>query len=200
MTDNTGPTLPATAADVSLQGNTWSNINNIKTTGSSYATCTPIPGGAPLTDYIAATNFGFSIPTNATIVGYQLTVKGFWSGSAGSGGSIQDSAIQLTTNGSAPVGNNKSNFASIGTVSNTLTYGGSADTWGNSLTVSQVNSSTFGAMLSYSNTDSNSWSNSRSTHCNTNPNRGKQQWNDSNCLEYWHMLHCTSFSTIPRKY
>lgn len=67
-------------------------------------------------------------------------------------GAVADTTVKLTKTGSAMVGNNKANAISGGTswVINTLTYaayGSSTDTWGVSISDTEANASTFGAML-----------------------------------------------------
>jgi hypothetical protein len=101
--------------------------------------------GSGKTNYLKATGFGFTIPPSATICGVSVSIKkralGInllnW---------ITDEAVRLVVGG-AITGNNKEDpdkWTGTGAFSN---YGGTTDTWGNTLTPADVNSSNFGVAI-----------------------------------------------------
>ena len=94
------------------------------------------------------TNFGFSIPTDATVTGIMVEVNRF----ASSNLSIHDVTVQLLKDG-APAGSNKAiTVVPWTTVATTIViYGGSKDIWGTTWTPAQINASTFGVSLAVTN-------------------------------------------------
>ena len=60
-----GPNSPGTVVNTSAAAYPWSNPSNATTSNNSYATATPIFNNR--SDFLDATNFGFSIPTGAII-------------------------------------------------------------------------------------------------------------------------------------
>lgn len=100
-------------------------------------------------DYLRGTNFGFTIPTGSTIDGIQLSVerKADAAGGGGGGERWEDSVVRLVVGGSI-VGDNKAIVGSWSTTEGVVTYGGAADLWGLTPTVSQINASDFGFVLS----------------------------------------------------
>lgn len=100
--------------------------------------CTASLGTTDLnTGNLALTNFSFSIPTGATVVGIEVTV-----GRQTTGGSMGDFLVTLRVDGTV-VGDSKNEGSWPGT-STTQAYGGASDTWGLSaanLTAAKWNSS-----------------------------------------------------------
>lgn len=140
---SSGPLSPGTAT-----GAGWTNINNIKASDGTYATRVVAPlANAPT---VQATNFGFAIPSTATIVGVQASII---HGQIAGGGSLVDGTVQLIKGGVGS-GSNKATGAAWGTPPETFTYGGSSDLWGNTLGPSDVNAANFGIQLVAQNTDS----------------------------------------------
>ena len=124
---------------------TWSNLTNAQgSTASTYATLT-FPGSNSLTVSKAAlvlTNFGFSIPANATITGVRAQIR---RGIRNTGtGTCNDESVYLVVGGtqvgvSQTVGTNYTASGATGS------YGSTTSLWGlSSLTPSQVNASDFG--------------------------------------------------------
>jgi hypothetical protein len=129
---------PGTVSDDDRTGTiSWSNTSNATTSNNSYATATF--SGAATSHYLKFNNFGFNIPSDATITGVTLKKEGYYSGSP-----VGSSNARLNI-GDSPSGDTKTtNFTSSDSV---ITEGGSSDLWGNSLTPTIVNSSDFGAFL-----------------------------------------------------
>ncbi len=87
-----GPTSPGTGADDAAIGTrTWSNPGNITSSNNTYATATSSGGGNSTTHYLKATNFGFSIPSGATIDGITVGIERKGTTTGGAGNWVKDS-------------------------------------------------------------------------------------------------------------
>ena len=139
-----GPNITGTGADDSAVGtNTWSNPGNITADDTSYATLFL----AGQTHYLKATNFGFSIPTDATIDGIEVgfnrskTIGGF--------GDVTDEVISIVLADGSIGSEDKSAGASWNTTTFvTDTFGGSSDLWSETWAFGDINDSDFGVVLS----------------------------------------------------
>lgn len=142
--------LPGTAANVNVTGTAWVNINNIKAVDGAVATSGDLDDGIT-TDYALATNFGFSVPTGATIVGVTVQINCYtdrvFDGSFVPGGIFANLYNNLT------IGSQKQDYSNMGAGSlATVTFGSGSDRWGATLTPAIVNASTFGvAVQAYGN-------------------------------------------------
>lgn len=148
-----GPNSPGTASNIGAT-NPWSNPTNLISSNNTYSSVSLNNG--QVSDVVVATNFGFSIPTSATIDGVTVEIEKY--------GSrtvffipiryIIDNTISLTTDGTNPLGDNKANGTpwpiSDTSPSTYTSYGGSADGWNASLTPSLVNSTSFGIYIDVS--------------------------------------------------
>lgn len=131
---STGATAPGSAA-----GTSWTNASNALAEDASYATYSISPGGS--SSVLQLTQFGFAVPTGATINGVEAVIKANYS----TGDGCQLTTIRLLIGGSAS-GNTKGPQAL--TTSNTnYTFGGAADLWGLTPTVAQVNATNFGVQV-----------------------------------------------------
>jgi hypothetical protein len=131
----TAATPPGTAAD---SGASWANPNNIKLNDGVFATATV---GSTPSSLLEGTNFGFSIPATATIIGIQVDIKGFETHS----GLISvnpDCSIQLFKAG-VLVGNVE--FFTAPTANAFFGFGSSSDLWGSTWTPADINNANFGA-------------------------------------------------------
>lgn len=140
-----GPNYPGTGTDDSSFGTTvWLNPGNITSSDNNYASLTTVAGVN--THYLAASNFGFSIPSSTTILGIQVE----WERQALCGGGCTiDSRVRIIKGG--VVGSTeKSTGASwpTGGVDVYDSFGGSSDLWGQTWTYTDINASNFGAVLS----------------------------------------------------
>lgn len=128
-------------------GLSWANPSRVTVNDGSAATVT-LPIGTATTHYLKATNFGFAIPTGATILGVQVLINGKRSTAQPSvgrvylyKGSIQAASLKFFGSQVAT-----SNFSS--SAFSTLTFGDATDMWtGTVLTPADVNSSTFGVAM-----------------------------------------------------
>ena len=104
-------------------------------------------GGSVETDYLRCTNFGFSIPTGATIDGIEMEIDKHATLS-----SIKDYSIRLRDS-SGQVGDNKSSTDWWDLTDDDAynVYGGSTDTWNAGLSVSDINSADFGIDIAVKN-------------------------------------------------
>lgn len=133
---------PGTAEDSSAVGaKAWTNPNNIKTSGESYAEAAFSAGGQ-VSHYIVAKNPGFAIPTGATITGIQISFKTKYKNSP-----VFDEFVRLLK-ASVVQSTNKANpFLAWSVGGETRTYGGPEDLWSNSWSVSDANNSGFGFVV-----------------------------------------------------
>lgn len=138
---SSGPSSPGTLTNVAAGGTTaWVNPGNAAASDDVYATWTA-PGGPGNSDYLQATNFGFSIPNGATITGIKVEVEAH--GTIGGGTDSADLTAKLIKGGSI-VGNNKAVISTFPTGDAYIPYGSSSDLWGTTLTPADVNASNFG--------------------------------------------------------
>lgn len=146
-----GPSNPSAGADDAGAGNiAWLNPGNVTASDNSRATSS-IFAASPTTHILKATNYGFSVPANATIDGVELSVERQQSTAT----DVHDQTLKLLVGGTQ-VGSNKAAVGSWPTTEASATYGGPTDLWGTTLTPSDVNGSTFGAALQAALTTSNS--------------------------------------------
>ncbi len=134
-----GPSLPGTAANDASAGDVaWASVNNVLVDDT-------LSAGAHLdtaqtSQYLFATNFGFSIPGGATIIGVVLDAFVRTTG----GTSVVDHTVKLIDAG-VLAGTNKA-VASLWTwdPGGTRSWGGGTDLWGIALTPAKINASNFG--------------------------------------------------------
>jgi hypothetical protein len=126
----------------------WNSCTNAAASDNNRATAGFLLGAfsSVNTDYIKMENFGFSVPSGATICGIEVTLERRGQGII-IGSSIVDNIIKLAKNGS-PVGSNYASGAAWTTSDGSTTYGGSSDLWGSSWTPLDINAAGFGCLFS----------------------------------------------------
>lgn len=145
-----GPLAPATAfstySPIGGSPNPWQNLAAF--ISSNQYTYTSLPGyqGSNLdavSNYLEITNFGFSIPSSATINGITVTLYRTSDDSA-----FKDYSARIIKNGT--VGTTDKSNPNIWTIytPEQITYGGSSDLWGTTWSYSDINNSNFGFALS----------------------------------------------------
>ena len=138
-----GPSLPGTGASGGT-GQAWVNPSNITADDATEATCTRYTPGD--TAELQATNFGFAIPTGATIDG----IEAVWERRAdynSTGNNTKDKVVKLLIGGVLS-GDNKADTATRWPTSTaSKTYGSSSDKWGLTPLYSDVNASNFGVIV-----------------------------------------------------
>ncbi len=119
----------------------WNNPGNITADDGAYAF-----GGTSLFNnilgqYLEGTNFGFGLPSDATILGFIVGIEGYWDKGGGIGGAVASWHTKLI---GLPTSDEKA--ISLPLDSPSYVYGGSSiDLWNNSsLTGADINSSSFG--------------------------------------------------------
>lgn len=136
---NVGTTTPGTAGESNYGGYAWTNDANITAEDASYAYNTNDLLDGDNSNYLTATNFGFSLPSSATVDGIIVGVKV----ADASFDDWRDESVRLIKGGTIS-GTDKSAAAAWTTTFTFHTFGGVADLWGNTLAYSDVNASTFG--------------------------------------------------------
>lgn len=149
---NTSAGPNGVGAGASQSGNNiaWTNPNNITLNNPSNAASAVGPYGAgKLSNYLLASSFGFNLPASTTSInGIQVKISKYQS--AYLTGNVLDSSVLLRNGSGALVGTNHalSGYWVQFSPGSTYTYGSSTDTWGASLSLSDINSSNFGVGLS----------------------------------------------------
>jgi hypothetical protein len=143
---NTGAILPGTGANLTGVGTiAWNNPGNITLNDGSSASFS-YNTTSEISNYLRGSNFGFSIPLGATIDGIIVTIEK----QSPASGSVSDNIVRLYI-GSSVVGTNKAIAGGPGIWSNggiTSNYGSSSDLWGLTPSISEINNSSFGAVIS----------------------------------------------------
>jgi hypothetical protein len=147
LADDTPPSggdKPAgTVSQSGATGDVWANLNNIKVEDGNLTTCTlynsppAIPPNTP-SNALLATNFGFTVPSSATVLGVivKILVKRVSGTSA-----VYDSAVKLV--GVAGSVSKYNPYAWVDSL-HWDAYGGGDDKWGTVLTPAIVNNAAFG--------------------------------------------------------
>lgn len=145
-----GPNTPGTMENEAYGGVAWSNTANGAVSDDSRATVNlpydPMLETVSTSDYLKATNFGFSVPANLASVDGVL----FTSERQALNGNICDNFIYLVKNGTVSGTNHQGDCVTpwLNDTDETATYGGSTDLWGLTFTASDINASNFGVVLS----------------------------------------------------
>lgn len=146
-----GPNIAGTGVDDSSVGTTtWINPGNITADDGSFATRVQgtVSADGAITHYLKGTNFGFSIPTGATINGVLVEWKKKATTASGSSNRWVDKTVSLVKGGTVSGDNKADTTTNWPTTIAYASYGGSSDLWGITLTDTDVNDSTFGVVLS----------------------------------------------------
>jgi hypothetical protein len=98
------------------------------------------------THYLKATNYGFSIPTNATVTGVKVEIERVTFGAT----DVRDHEVKLVKGGSV-VGDNHASGTNWSLTEAYYGYGGATDLWGTTFTPAEINNSGFGMVLSVEN-------------------------------------------------
>lgn len=146
---STSLVIAGTGANNADAGNVaWTNPGSV-TAADGNSASSAVKSGTT-TQYLHATNFGFSIPANAIIEGVAARILKM----VGALGTVQgaDHTVQLIVGGARSGNNNAqgSNWAR-GTLTN-ADYGGPGNMWGLALTPANINASNFGLAVRAQNT------------------------------------------------
>jgi len=121
---------PTEVSTESVSGGTdWTDSNNVKLSDDAYATC-----DGEKSYWLKCCNFSdfaANIPTTARIVGLEVLIEGK------SSGTTTDNEVYLCYKGER-VGSNRAHSVNWTSIENTMTHGGSYDTWGLRLTADYI--------------------------------------------------------------
>lgn len=135
---------PASSSDDNSAGIiSWNNVGNVTSSDNSRVTATALILGQN-THYLRAENFGFSLPSGASLCGIEVHIE---KGAIGLLANVTDNRVYIIKGGSI-TGNNLASGTSWGSGDAYVTYGGTAETWGTTWIPSDINSSGFGVAIS----------------------------------------------------
>ena len=138
-----GPDSPGTAADDNAVGTVaWTNPDNAKVSDDTYAQGAAT-GASIYTHYLKATNFGFSIPSGATIDGIIVEIEKKGVGT----GFFRDEAIKIVKSDGSIGTTNKAIGDNWPTTEAYVSHGASDDLWSESWTAEDINNSNFGVVI-----------------------------------------------------
>lgn len=133
-----GAECPSTIANVAAGAVAWTNVANADIEDATYATAT-LTSVSTQTDILKCTDFGFNIPTDATILGIEV----YMLRSTDVAGTVLDYKVQLYKNGTLN-GDDKATGTDWSTSDAWATYGADNDLWSTAITASEINQSNFG--------------------------------------------------------
>lgn len=142
-----GPNSGSTFVDDSSVGTiTWTNPGRAAVSDDNRAIATL--GTAEVSHYLKATNFGFSIPNSAKIVGIEFKIERR-GGAIIDSNRIEDNSIKLVKGGTIS-GNDKADTTEwvTGSGDEIKTYGSNSDLWGLTWTPANINDNAFGVVVS----------------------------------------------------
>lgn len=157
-----GPNSPSTGADDSGVGTlAWTNPDRVVASDDSKANASSTANIT--THYLKATNFGFSIPTGATIDGVTVEIERMTTNNTAARNTI-DNIVKLVKGGTIS-GTDKADTVTKWPIADAYgSYGGAADLWGLSLSYSDVNATDFGVAISANTTSDGATINARIDH------------------------------------
>lgn len=143
---SSGPNSPVTCISENFTGATdaWSAPGRATTSDDSQAVVSSLTG-TDQSRYLKCTNFGFSIPTDATINGIIVEFE-IRSGSSAS--EVQDNRVRIVKSDGTVGSTDKSVAGAWPTTDTYASYGSSSDLWGETWTYTDINDVDFGAALS----------------------------------------------------
>lgn len=137
---SSGPSLAGTGAnDASFGANAWSNAGNITSSNNVRATVAVLGSNS---QYLKATNFGFSIPAGAIILGIEFRFE-----RQASAGSASDVRVRAVKGGSIQSTDLSAGAAWNASSDRVDSFGGASSLWGTTWTASDINASDFGVVL-----------------------------------------------------
>lgn len=151
-----GPLFPGTVTTASVlpeDDNDWTSPGSVSADDGTEANITAATYDAnDISFQLRARNFGFSIPADSTIDGITVEIEKRDQAI----GAAVDNRVQLSDDSGNLVGDNKADTVTDWpTAATIVTYGGAADNWNASPTVTMVNDPDFGVTLSVKATAAN---------------------------------------------
>ncbi len=130
----------------------WTGLANALASDNIYTTATNVIRNVT-TNYLQCTGYGFAIPVGSTILGIAVSVE-----RNTSGGTLRDAAMR-TVKGGVIGATDRSTLTNYTTADVIEAHGGSADLWGNTWTITDINAANFGAAFAAKNTSTTSTTN-----------------------------------------
>jgi hypothetical protein len=126
-------------------GTSWTNPSYIGVDDGNYATINAIN----VTSMLYGTNYGFNIPTGATINGIKVEIE--VKSSSGGNSNFSTTTGHLTKDGTNPAGSTASSNWNLTTSDVIYVWGSASNLWGTTWTAEEINASGFGTYFSFSN-------------------------------------------------
>jgi len=148
-TFTSGPRNAGTGTSVNGPGTVpWANPQLITANDNNPATAALLSliNGNTTSDFLQGTNYGFNIPSNATIQGITVEISRH-TNSIVLGASINDQDVRLLK-ANTLIGTNKALATDWPLAFTIQSYGGATDLWGTTWTPTEINATGFGASLS----------------------------------------------------
>ena len=138
-----GPLSPGTIVDDATVGTVaWADPGNAAASDNIYS----VASVAGTTHYLKATNFGFTVPTGATIDGIVVEIER--KDTSDNPTCDKDNKVQIVKSDGSIGTTDKADLDTWWPLSDTYkTYGSSSDLWGESWTAADINDSDFGVVL-----------------------------------------------------
>jgi len=135
---------PGTIINDDVIGNRpWMYCDDAYTSNNEYARRAGLSAGGT-SNILKATNFGFSVPSGATIDGIKVQIERDALGYPG----VWDNLVRLVDHTGNYVGNNKAKSAAWSKTESYISFGGSTNKWGETWTRAIINDVDFGVGLS----------------------------------------------------
>jgi hypothetical protein len=151
-----GPNSPASATNVPFTGSDWpfANPTNIFANDGARSTSTALVDLlSSQTDYLQATDFGFSIPSAASICGIEVNVVKRADRNHLNLSYVTDDTVRLIKNNSLMPTNMADISTKWPTTETNSSYGGTNELWGTTWSPADINNSNFGISFSAKITD-----------------------------------------------
>jgi hypothetical protein len=123
-------------------GTSWTSLASAKVSDDAWASASLATAGETTTK-LWAENFGFSVPSFATIAGVTVRIE-----RSATGASVMDDSVNLFNGGPVVTSTNHASTAVWPSTDTVETYGGPTDLWGTTLDPSRVAGSSFGPLVS----------------------------------------------------
>jgi len=133
------PTAATDCTSLGGGGANWTNPGNAASSDNVYAT---VSVDGTVSDPLQCLNYGFSIPTGATILGIEVNIERRSSATPGS----DDASVRLVKAGAVGGTDLQTNTA-YPTTDTVETHGGSAQLWGQTWTPGNINATDFGVVI-----------------------------------------------------
>ncbi len=146
--DSLGPNNPSVAFNDSSNGKSasWTSTSNVLTVDGNRSDV--FLNKPEISQFLKSTGYGFSIPNGVTITGIQVNVTR----ESAASGTVHDEALSLVASGATST--SLADTSTFWPTSLTAkTYGSATTTWGRTWTSAEINSSSFGVIISANNID-----------------------------------------------